>query len=585
MTNPRDPVQAALEAQGVETADLHLARHLCALGGIEEAGVRALLALLSARIRQGNVCLPLREPPAELGLDPEAALQRLEAAGLVTPPDAAEPRPLVRDGDRLYLARYHAWERQIIEAVTRRLEMPDREIDEAAACEGLARLFPKPAAPVDWQRVAAVLALLRPLCVISGGPGTGKTWTVARILALLRAQPGGESLRIGLAAPTGKAAGRLAESIAAADPELAGDLPEPVTLHRLLGMRPGRVRAWFGAERPLPLDLLVVDEVSMVDLPMLARLFAALRPETRLVLLGDRHQLASVEAGRVMADLCGPGGGRFSGALADRVRDLSGDAVPADDGLPRMADHLVELTESRRFDPQRGIGRLARAVNAGDADAALAALAGEAEVDLRSNDRATLDALLRTHLLPAVQAARQAAEPAEALRIMGEVRVLCALREGPQGVCQLNRRMARLLGAEGQVFYPGQPIMVTANDYALGLFNGDVGLVLPDADGRLRVWFPDPGRPESVRGLLAARLPPYETVFAMTIHKSQGSEFDRVVLVLPDADTPLLSRELIYTGITRARESVLLCAGEGVLRAGIARQVERSSGLYERLWG
>ena len=582
-----DPVQEALSRNWVDSADVQLAGHLCQLGRLNgDRELLALLALASAQVRQGDVCLPLRgqEQIRVLGLG--RAVGRLAESGLVASPDEpGEARPLVLDRSGLYLARYHAWEQRIIQAISRRLTAPDRCVDEAALREGLGRLFPGPAGTPDWQRVAAVLALLRPLCVISGGPGTGKTWTVARILGLLRGQPGGEALRIGLAAPTGKAAGRLRESITAADEALAGVLPEPVTLHRLLGMRPGRVHAGFDGDRPLPLDVLVVDEVSMVDMPMLARLLAALPGSARLILLGDHHQLASVQAGRVMADLCGPGGAGFSPAMTQRIESLSGDRVGAVAGLPPMADHLVELVESRRFAQEQGIGRLARAIRAGDDEAALATLARERDVGLLGNGPGTLQRVLREWMLPSVEAALASGDPAEALATLERVGVLCALREGPQGVHWINNRVEQLLGVAGQAWYPGRRLMITANEPRLGLYNGDIGMVLPGPDGRLRVFFPDAGVPGGIRSFLPGRLPPHETVFAMTIHKSQGSEFERVILVLPDTDATLLTRELLYTGVTRARRIVNLCAGEEVLRMAIGRVVQRNSGLHDRLWG
>ncbi len=569
-------LDALLEAGWLEQADLLLADRLLALAGAEpRPDARLLVALTSAGLRQGHVCLDLRHHPALEELETSAGLAHLEAAGLLAP-----GAPLVLENGRLYLARYHHWEQQVLAMVRERLAAPPPPFDADTLRRDLAGLFPGREA-VDWQRVAVALALTRRLCVISGGPGTGKTWTAARILELARRQPGGEGLRIALAAPTGKAAGRLGGAIAEAG---VTGLPEALTLHRLLEMRPGRVRPRRNRHRPLPFDLVVVDEVSMVDLPLMAHLAEALPPEARLILLGDRDQLASVEAGQVMADLCGPDQAGYGAETARLVAAIAGDKLAMAEGLPPMADHRVILRASRRFDPERGIGRLARAVNAGDLDAALAALHEESEVSLETPEPARLGELLHQELLPLVQAARRAASPAEALDQLNRARVLCALRDGPQGVARLNREMERLLGVEGRAFYAGRPLMITVNDHRLRLYNGDTGLVLADPRGRLQAHFPDPDHPGRVRTFAPARLPPHETAFALTIHKSQGSEFDRVILVLPRTDNPVLGRELVYTGLTRARRAVTLCATQEILGAALARRVQRASGLREALW-
>ena len=322
----------------------------------------------------------------------------------------------------------------------------------------------------------------------------------------------------------------------------------------------------------------------MVDLPMMARLMAALPENARLILLGDRFQLASVEAGQVMADLCGDGGEYYRQDFAARMEALTGDGLPtAKNPLPAMVDHLVMLRHSRRFDPNRGIGALARAVNEGDIDGTLNTLAsGGEEIAWRSADPAALNRLLRERVVPLFEEIRDTGDPAEALQKLGRLRVLCALREGPQGVANLNALIERALGADGRGLYHGQPIMVSVNDYAQQLFNGDIGRVLHDAEGRLRVWFPDGEK--GVRPILPARLPAHETVYAMTIHKSQGSEFNEVILVLPEQESPVVTRELFYTGITRARENVTVCASEAALEAAIAHRTQRISGLYRALW-
>lgn len=565
----------------IEAADHYLARHLLALEPEATGKLELLIALASAGIRRGHVCLSLEDDPLLQELDIRFAPQELERYSIVGRPGDQEA-PLILEDGRLYLARYHAWEQQIIRFLQRRLEQSARAVDGDRLRRGLKELFDE-CDGVNWQRLAAVLAVTRSFCVISGGPGTGKTWTVARILQLLLDQPGGDGLRIGLAAPTGKAAARMTESIGDADPALLERLEPAQTLHRLLGMRPGRVRAGYHAGHPLPLDLLIVDEMSMVDLPMMARLLEAVPDQARLILLGDRHQLASVEAGQVMADLCGSGGLAWSVGLADEIHAITGDRLPTGEGLPAMADHLVELRDSRRFERDKGIGRLAVAVNAGDCEATHRALEeGGDEVAWHSASPDTLQRLLRDEVVPLYREIRETGDPRQAIRKMERIRVLCAVREGPQGVRRLNALVERALGAESRDFYHGQPVMVSVNDQARRLFNGDIGLVLDNGAGKLQVFFQER---DGLRAIPPSQLPPHETVYAMTIHKSQGSEFDRVILVLPDEESPVATRELLYTGITRARKQVLLCASQVSVNRAIARRVRRVSGLYRALWG
>jgi len=577
-----DLLQQAAEREWLNDADRHLAHYLLELEAESGQELALLTALTSAQIREGNVCLPLRDNPmlAQLKITPD--LDALAATRLVGLPGEVG-KPLILDDDRLYLARYHVWERQVIDAIQHRVDAPPPQVDTTALQRGLAAQFDA-GSGLNWQRVAAALAVTQRFSIISGGPGTGKTWTLARILSLLQQQPGGAELRIALAAPTGKAAARMSESIADADAALAERLGAAQTLHRLLGMRPGRVQPRHHADNPLPVDLLIVDEVSMVDLPMMARLLAALPLEARLILLGDRFQLASVEAGQVMADLCDDAGECYNDVLVDQVAALTGDNLPrAERAQPPMADHLVVLRDSRRFDPDKGIGRLASAVNRGDAAAALDALHGDAaEIALVGADTATLRQLLRSQVVPLFAAIRKISDPALALQRLEEIRVLCAVREGPLGVQQVNASIENALGIDSRGLYHGQPVMVVVNDYGQQLFNGDIGLVLRGEQGRLRVHFSDGHG--GVRSILPSRLPSHETVYAMTIHKSQGSEFDQVILVLPDEDSPVVTRELLYTGITRARKRITLCATQGAIEEAIQRRVRRISGLYQALW-
>ncbi|WP_089729846.1 exodeoxyribonuclease V subunit alpha [Candidatus Thiosymbion oneisti] len=597
-------------AQGMLRAvDLHFARQMETLAGGNAPELLLAAALASHRVGEGDVCLDLercRELPllhGDGGTDrprvpaPEVWVDALGARAVVGKPGGRAPLILDRHG-RLYLGRYWWFERQVADAVIARVRSPPPAVDRDRLRVGLRRLFPGTGG-IDWQRVAAAVAVLRHLCLISGGPGTGKTRTVTAILALLTEQTAGPPLRIALAAPTGKATARLSESIRTAKAGLSvteqtsDRIPEEaVTLHRLLGYRPGHATPRHGADNPLHLEVLVVDEASMVDLPLMARLLAALPDCARLILLGDKDQLASVEAGRVLGDLCGRGRAPgYSPGLCAEIAAVAGDRLaPAPAPGPDLGDRILVLRESWRFGKDSGIGALARAVNRGDADAGLQILADDRypDVGLEAPRPQILTDLIEQWLVPVMGRVLTSPEPQAALLALDRVRVLCALRSGPQGVDHLNERLAQALEAAGLIrrdgeLYAGRPIMLTANDHALRLYNGDVGLVLadPGSGGALRVFF---ATAAGVRRILPSRLPAHETVYAMTVHKSQGSEFDEVLLVLPETESRVLTRELIYTGITRARKRVRLLATEERLRAAIARPLVRASGLYDALW-
>lgn len=611
---PLAAIEQARAAGAIRDLDYSLARHLLALAPQPSPALALAIAAVSRANGDGDLCLDLAaaaggpvlgDAPGDAawtGLPAQPLdewLDALRGSGVVGAP--GETQPLVLDAaGRLYLAKYHGFEQAIAAGLAQRLRFRD-DVDATALRPLLARTFPD-AGPGDGQRLAAALAALRGLAVVSGGPGTGKTHTVARLLALLIALAQGRGLRIRLAAPTGKAAARLAESLQAtvaqlrADPATAATadaIPtEAVTLHRLLGYGVGGGFR-HGPDHPLPVDVLVVDEASMVDVPLMARLLAATPPAARLVLLGDRDQLASVEAGSALGDICNHGAPTaWSGDLCGRLRALGLAPPPAADGARQgpMADSLAVLTESRRFAAGSGIGALAQATNAGDADAAFAALEGGGDIVWRPVAVEALAEAVAAEVQTYLAAYRETADPADAMRRFGAVRLLCAVREGPWGVGALNalaeRALARLgLVAPDREHYAGRPVLVTQNDYALGLFNGDVGLLLPDPDagGALRACFAAPGG--RLRRVLPARLPAHETCFAMTVHKAQGSEFDRVVVVLPGHDSPVLTRELVYTAVTRARRAVAIWASREGLATAIGRRVARSSGLRDALWG
>jgi len=571
------------------------------LGGEGLVGLAA--ALVSRNLREGHVCLELArvgellhetanslsELPTRESL--QRALEKSDAVACVGSTEKTEPRaldsqanrPLVLDAaGRLYFRRYFEHEQRLARALTALGRTANQDAVVPLAAERFDHYFGAQVG-VDLQRRAAELASNCPFVIISGGPGTGKTATVVKILALLIEQAHQTNTpvpRALLLAPTGKAAARLKESIARAKGELgappevlAAIVGEASTIHRALGVRPdSRTRFRRSSESPLPYDLVLVDEASMVDLSLMRHLVESLRPTTRLILLGDRYQLASVQAGSVLAELCAA----FAGAAASR----------ADSPVRNAA--VVELTRSYRFAQDSGIFRLAEAVRTGNASLGLELLEASARpegvLDLGFVD-VTAPPQQQPELARAVvrgfSLALRAPTPEAALSALGAFRLLAAHRRGAYGVETLNELSRAWLVRAGLVpergeFYRGRPLLITQNDYASGLYNGDVGLVWPDEQGQLTAFFEGA---HGLRRFSPAHLPEHETAFAITVHKSQGSEYDEVVVVLPEEGSPLLSRELLYTAITRARRRVVLVGGQSAVIAACRRSVERSSGL------
>ena len=605
--------------------DIHFARFIARIGGSGLPEIPVAAALVSRNQRIGHICLDLGSA------DGETTTAELAAAGIAIPPPHAwaeslkksrvvgrpgEYAPLVLDHHlRLYLHRYWEYQTSIVEEIKARAKSDFDGLDTQRLAEGMSRLFPPPAAScgasdgTDWQKVAAFTAACRRFSVISGGPGTGKTTTVAKILTLLLEQAGESLPRIALAAPTGKAAARLREAIAREktrlDSPLASAVPDEVTtLHRLLGSLPNTPFFRYNAENPLPVDLVVVDEASMVDIALMAKLIQAVPPRARLILLGDRDQLASVEAGAVLGDICDTGNFHyFSRPFCRALADATGESLAcrfdlnAPDGrnggsnATELSDSIVLLQKSYRFGETSGIGRLSREINAGNGNGALGVLtAGEyPDVRWRALPRAgdlarrIRDAVVRgfSPYLACLD------DPAAAFEAFDRFRIIAALRQGPFGIVRLNGIAEEILRAEGLIrrhapWYPGRPVMVTRNDYHLRLFNGDVGIAMEDPAGQMRVFFPDAR--DTFRSFSPLRLPEHETVFAMTVHKSQGSEFDHVMLILPDRDSPVVTRELLYTGITRAVRSAEIWGVSPLLIQAAGRPIQRTSGLRDALW-
>jgi exodeoxyribonuclease V alpha subunit len=557
--------------------------------------VLASAALLCMALDKGDVCLPLARLAGQRPW-PEHAfnlpkLADWQAQLLASPLVGADGdfTPLIVEHGRLYLARYQAYERHLAtQLLQRAADLP--EVDEAQLSESLGRLFAFNQQQPDWQRLAAAQAVRRKLAVISGGPGTGKTTTVVRLLAALLEQPDCEHLAIGLAAPTGKAAARMAEAIRNAKAQLPvseaikAALPDEArTLHRLLGSRGDSPQVRNNAANPLALDVLVVDEASMVDLALMAKLLDALPPTARLILLGDKDQLCAVEAGAVFAELC-EGRGFDAQAAADLQR-ITGQPVPVSEPTSQLGGAVVLLTHSHRFAGDSGIGELARRINGGDVSGTLNLLK-EGRSDLAWNAEPTpadlLDRLDQGY--GPYMAAAKSADAAAAFAAFNSFRTLTAQREGAWGVAGINEALEARIKRRSQVasrerWYVGRPVMVRQNDYALGLFNGDIGICLHTEYG-LRVFFEGE---EGYRPFAPARLPSHDSAFAMTVHKSQGSEFAEVLLVLPEQPSPLLSRSLFYTGITRAKQKVEIWGLPPRLAEAVATRAERAAGLAERL--
>ncbi len=663
---------APFVAVGVLTAaDARLAERLGRIAGDGDPAVLLGAALALRGPRYGHVCVDLDrvaehvavEPrlPGEVGGDPAAAADALDQlpwppsgdwrAALLGSPlvrtSSQGATPLVLDAQRLYLDRYWRYEEDLAAALRHRSTSWSAPTTPSTTelTIWLDELF-GPVIDLDRQRLAAAVALTRGLTVIAGGPGTGKTYTVARVLALLHraalAAADERPLRVALVAPTGKAAARLQESLreALGTLDLAPGVRDAMertpasTIHRLLGVSRGaRTRFRHDVHHRLPQDVVIVDEASMVSLPLMAKLVGAVRDDARLILLGDRDQLASVEAGAAFGDICGPEGSRPTLRLSPTMvagldAAMGGQLVGAHEVAeePGIWDAVVRLDRFHRFSSGSSLGAVAAAIQAADTDvdrvlallgasnpapgvaraggpeAAATAEPAAAEThepetvarlldpEQRADAAGTaLDLAVASYRDVVRLALAEGATP-QVLEALGRLRVLCARRRGADGVAAWNRRIEARLAAEVEGFDPsrrwflGRPILITENDHGLRLYNGDVGIVVDDARRPgtpvAAFWTTDGG----VRTLSPARLPACETTFAMTIHKSQGSQFQDVVIVLPPDPSPLLTRELLYTAVTRAQRRAVLVGAPAVLRSALARPVQRASGLQQRLW-
>ncbi len=578
------------------TIDIRFAEFVGRISDNNDPDILLGAALVSNFTGNGNVCIDLSllagRPLAETYrtesgekipriICPEISIWRKKLLSISAAGRPGECCPLIIDNDRLYLYRYWEYEKKLADSIRGRvLAKPCDKIFDRADPGFLqkifAYLFPGQEQSPDSQIDGLSKVIFNNFTVISGGPGTGKTTLVTKIIAALLALAKGEEFKILMAAPTGKAAARLSEALTAFkkqidSPDYIRDaIPtETFTIHRMLGTIPHSPYFRHNSENPLFADLVIIDEASMVDLALMSKLMQAVPEKARLVLVGDKDQLASVESGSVLGDICSSG----------------------DTGASFIRNTIVDLKKNYRFSEKSGIADLSRCVKNGDADGALAALnKGEGVIWKKINPVEDLYDNLKEFVVKGFSGFLETDDPDEALTKLTAFKILSPVKKGPFGVLFLNRITERILSDQGLVkpkhglsdpWYPGRPVLITRNDYSLQLFNGDIGIIKPSGN-RLYAFFQD--NAGSIRRFLPWLLPEHETAFAMTVHKSQGSEFDDVLMILPEKDTPVLTRELIYTGITRARQSLTILGTEAVLKAAISRRIERASGLRDYLY-
>lgn len=513
--------------------------------------------------------------------------------------------PLILDGLLLYLHKFWHYENGISEKLNALSEKTIETSDPDCLLKLLDTYFPQEKKEINWQRIAAFVAATRQLCITTGGPGTGKTTAVIQIIVLLLELEKEKKLRVAVAAPTGKAAARLDETLNIIKDSLKHfkDIHETMpasasTIHRLLGAIPRSQSFRYNEENPLPFDIVVIDEASMIDLSLMAKLLKALPDHCRLILLGDRDQLASVEAGSVFGDICHSAYlSVFSKSFGDDLLPFTVTNLPNDTikkTIPDIADCMVELKKVYRF--KGSLAECSNAVKKGEGENAFSIIAGSDPEAIQWKELTNgiqISDTIKEDILQGWQVFLEADTIEKMFSAFTRFRMLCVLRSGPFGVENINRIIENILSKEGAIspatkWYTKKPVMITKNDYQMNLYNGDTGIVAPDPqdEGKLKAWFPPLTKDNKTdfRPFSPSRLPENETAYAITVHKSQGNEFNSVMLLLPDKDTPLLTRELLYTGITRAREKVILYGKEDIFKAAVNRGIERRSGLREKLW-
>lgn len=615
----KETITHLIENGYLSEIDVHFGKFITALDKNDNPAIFIAAALVSRATGDGDGFLDLNSitrksiPLDIIGIEnlqsPQLSewLIALNQSRVVGAP--GEVCPLILDDkNRLYLYRYWDYEQRLSSLIKSRIQEDVQGIDKSILKKSLNRLFPDNGTnEFNWYKVAGVIAAFKKFCVITGGPGTGKTFTTAKILALLL-EVSQKKLNIFLAAPTGKAAARIGESIKAAKKtlkcshDIIDAIPsETYTIHRMLKTIPGSPYFYHNPKNPLSADIVVVDEVSMVDLALMSKLISAVKDDTRIILIGDRDQLASVEAGFVMSDICDRDNIHlFSDCFYRQFEELthckmeiSSNRLKASPGL---YDCMVVLKKSYRFTDKSGIGELSKAVNNGKIDDAFSILqnnAGQIDWEKISNSNG-LSITLPKEVINGYSDYLNCQDPLRALELFNRFRILCAVKFGVLGVIEVNRLAEEILNKNDLIeldnistypWYRGRPVLITRNNYGLELFNGDIGITMPEPNSNskdLYVYFS--GVSGKLRRFLPHRLPEHETAFAMTVHKSQGSEFENVLLVLPNQDYPVLTRELLYTGITRAKNHISIWGREEIIKATILRKISRNSGLKDALW-
>jgi exodeoxyribonuclease V alpha subunit len=616
----KDNITNLIETGYLSEIDVHFAKFITGLDKNDHPDIFIAAALVSRATGDGDGYLDLNSitrKPILLEINGDKCLkspklskwlETLNQSRAVGRP--GEFRPLILDDkNRLYLYRYWDYENRLSTAIKKRIREDIQGIDQSILKDSLNRLFPNNGTDeFNWQKVAGVIAAYKNFCVITGGPGTGKTFTTAKILALLLELSRKDKLNILLAAPTGKAAARIGESIKAAkkrlncNDDIIDAIPsEAYTIHRMLKTIPGSPYFYHNADNPLTADIIVVDEVSMVDLALMSKLLSAVKNDARIIIIGDRDQLASVEAGFVMADICDRDNIHlFSKDFCQQFEILTQCKMEVSSkklkDRPGLYDCMVVLKKSYRFTDTSGIGEFSRAVNNGKLDETFSILKNHPDqIDWKKiSDSNKLSMALPKEVINGYSDYLHCRDPHSALELFNRFRILCAVKFGALGVTEINRLTEEILNRNGLIeldnlstypWYQGRPVLITRNDYRLELFNGDIGITMVEPDSKskdLYVYFS--GVSCKVRRFLPHRLPEHETAYAMTIHKSQGSEFETVLLVLPNQDYPVLTRELLYTGMTRAKNQISIWGREEIIKSTILRKITRNSGLKDALW-
>lgn len=522
----------------------------------------------------GHICISIEELKQDslviemVGGNTDDLHQMLLDSSLIGSP--GELTPLIVDEQNLYLHKYWSYEKELADWLS--IKAQQTNTLERSVIDHIDELFENDG-KINWQRIAVKLALIKDLIIISGGPGTGKTFTVSKILKLL-SEASSETLSVALAAPTGKAAQRLNDSLSDQDHE--AEIPEAMTLHKLLGARGDTGSFRFNSVNKLPHDVVIVDEASMLDITMWINMIRALKDDSKLILLGDKNQLASVEAGSILGDICFNSENSFS----DPIKNALNEAVDLSIGVPDINDCIVHLTKSYRFDDNSGIKRLADAINTGDHELVLELLTSEEypEIRYREGNSEDMKFMIQEFVVNPFQNTGTKADSQTH-------QILCALRKGPFGVEHINeiseRELKRTLRIpSSQTWFPGRPVIITKNNPVLNIRNGETGFASEQEENSYQIRFDNAQTP----AISVSRLQDFEPAYAITVHKSQGSEYENVAVLLSNAQNRVLTKELLYTSVTRARQNLLVISSDNIIKSTVQGNIKRNSGLRSKIW-